>query len=361
MTNPKTVYSRTSVAVNFAAFIIIIAGVMYAASIVTSMLMALFISIICAQPILWLQKKKAPQGLAITIVFVLIVAIFFGFGEIIATSFSSFSEDAPKYEENLNEMGKTTLQFLSDYGVHINLEEMNKNFDASKIMGFTAGFLGQLGGFMGNAFTIFFLALFLLLELDSFPVKVKAILKDTTGSLSYLNVIGDNIRHYLSIKTVTSLLTGALIWLGLFIVGVDYAIIWALIAFLLNYIPNIGSIIAAVPAVLFSLVQLGFGGVIWTTGIFVGVNMVVGNVVEPKMMGQGLGLSTFVVFLSLIFWGFILGTVGMFLSVPLTMSIKIMLEQNPKTKWIAIVLGTEEEAQDLADGESENAETNMHG
>ncbi len=162
-------------------------------------------------------------------------------------------------------------------------------------------------------------------------------------------MIGDSIRHYLSIKTVTSLLTGVLIWICLAIIGLDYAIIWALIAFLLNYIPNIGSIIAAVPAVLFALIQLGFGGVIWTTGAFVAVNMIIGNAVEPKMMGQGLGLSTFVVFLSLLFWGFVLGTVGMFLSVPLTMTIKIMLEQNPNTKWIAILLGTQNEAEEVID------------
>lgn len=336
---------RSNIAVSFAAFIIIIAGVMYAASIVTSLLMALFISIICSQPILWLQKKKVPQGLAITIVFILIVGIFFGFGEIIANSFSSFSEDAPKYEKNLDEMGSSAMQFLKDKGINISTDKMSETFEPSKIMGITAGFLGQLGGFMGNAFTIFFLALFLLLELDSIPVKIKAIIKGTPDSLAFFDVIGDSIRHYLSIKTLTSLLTGFLIWIGLVIVGVDYAIIWALIAFLLNYIPNIGSIIAAVPAVVFALVQLGFSGVIWTTGIFVAVNMIVGNAVEPRMMGKGLGLSTFVVFLSLLFWGFALGTVGMFLSVPLTMAIKIMLEQKQSTKWIAIILGTQDEAQ----------------
>lgn len=349
MTDVKTNTPKTSMALNIAGLIIILAGIMYAESIVTSLLMALFISIIFAQPIVWLQKKKVPKSVAITLVFIAIVGIFFGFGEIIANSFSSFSEDAPKYEQNLNEMGKSTLHFLSNYGININFSEINENFDPSKIMGVTASFLGQLGGFMGNAFTIFFLALFLLLEIDSFSIKGLAIVKGSTESLAYLNKIGDSIRHYLSIKTLTSLLTGVLVWVCLIIIGVDYAIIWALIAFLLNYIPNIGSIIAALPAVLFALVQLGLSGVIWTTATFVAVNMIIGSAVEPKMMGKGMGLSTFVVFLSLLFWGFILGTVGMFLSVPLTMAIKIMLEQNPKTEWIAIILGTRDEAQQALD------------
>ena len=200
----------------------------------------------------------------------------------------------------------------------------------------TAGLLAQLGSMMGNAFTVTFLVLFLLMELDSIPVKTRAIFKGRSESLEYLNVIAHKIRHYLSIKTLTSLMTGILVWLLLLIIGLDYAILWGLIAFLLNYIPNIGSIVAAVPAVLFAMIQVGTGGVIATIVVFLAANTVIGNIVEPRIMGKGLGLSTFVVFFSLIFWGFILGTIGMFLSVPITIAIKIVLEQYPNTRGFAI-------------------------
>ncbi|WP_297708101.1 AI-2E family transporter, partial [uncultured Eudoraea sp.] len=256
MSGTSPIQSKTSIIVKFAAFVVIVAGVMYATTLVTSVLMALFISIILSQPILWLQKKKVPQGLAIAIVFI--------FGEIIATSFSSFSENEAVYEKNLSEMGNSVIEFFNDKGIHISTDKMSGMFEPSKIMSVTAGLLEQLGGFMGNALTIFFLALFLLLEMDTIPVKIKAIVKGTTDSLGFFDAIGDSIRHYLSIKTATSLLTGLFIWIGLVIIGVDYAIIWALIAFLLNYIPNIGSFIAAVPAVLFAAVQLGLEGVLWT-------------------------------------------------------------------------------------------------
>ncbi len=333
------------IALLVAAFIIIIAGVMQAENIVNPILMSLFISIVCAQPIIWLKRKKVPMTLAIAIVFIGITGIFLGFGELIATSLSSFSEDAPKYEENLLEMGKSLDQILKEKGIRVSTDKMSKILEPAKVMGVTANILGQLGGFMGNALTIFFLALFLLMEMDSIPFKTKAILKDSTKSLHFFITIGISIRHYLSIKTATSLLTGVCIWICLAIIGVDYAIIWALIAFLLNFIPNIGSILAAFPAILFALVQLGGGGAFWTMVVFVAVNMIVGNIVEPKVMGKGLGLSTYVVFVSLIFWGFVLGIVGMFLSVPLTMAIKIMMEQNADTKWIAIALGSENEAK----------------
>ncbi len=331
--------------VGLAAFVIIIGGMMYSASIVTQILMALFISIIAAQPILWLQKKRVPQWLSIVIVFFLIVAVFIGFGGLIGSSLSTFSENSSTYGDNLNDIGNSVVQFFKEKGIDISFDKMRDLLDPSKIMSLTAGMLGQLGGFMGNAFTIFILSLFLLLELDSISIKLKAILKHSTFSFTSLDVIIKSIRHYLSIKTVTSLMTGICLWICLSIIGVDYAILWALIAFLLNYIPNVGSIIAGIPAVLFALIQLGFGGVVWTISAFIVVNMVIGNVIEPKMMGKGMGLSTFVVFLSLIFWGFVLGTVGMFLSIPLTMMIKIMFEQNPKTKWVAIVLGSQEDAE----------------
>jgi len=347
MNNNNSVRSRTSLAVTFAALIIIITGIMNAVSIVNAILMGLFISIICARPIIWLQSKKVPQTLSVFIVLIVISLIFIGFSEIIGKSLYSFSNNVEVYESNLKEMGASIFEYLKDNGINISVSKISNLFDVSKVMNITAGLLGQLGSIMGNALTIFFLTLFLLLELNSISLKLNVILRDSTKSFDYFKRIGNSIRHYLSIKTMTSLLTGLLIWICLKIVGVDYAIIWALIAFLLNYIPNIGSIIAAVPAVLFALIQLGFTGVLWTTIIFVAVNMIVGNVVEPKVMGKGLGLSTYVVFVSLLFWGFVLGTVGMFLSVPLTMAIKIMLEQYHKTRWIAVLLGSDDEAETI--------------
>ncbi len=339
--------SKYPVSLIIASIIIILAGMMHAAPMVTQLMLALFISIICAQPIMWLQKKKVPQGLAVALVFVGIVGLFIGFGELISSSLSSFYDNMPVYQENLSRMGGKLMAFLQDYGIKVSRENMSHLLDPSRVMNVTTNFLAQLGGLMGDAFTIFILALFLLLELDSINLKTQAIFSTSNIAIDYLNKIGKSIRHYLSIKTITSLLTGVLIWIGLLIIGVDYAIIWGLIAFLFNYIPNIGSIIAAIPAVLFVLVQLGLGGVLWTSVIFVTVNMIIGNAVEPKMMGRGMGLSTFVVFLSLIFWGYILGAVGMFLSVPLTMAIKIMLEQSQSTRWLAVVLGTRKDAEEM--------------
>lgn len=140
-----------------------------------------------------------------------------------------------------------------------------------------------------------------------------------------------------------SALTGISIWILLIVLDVQYAVLWATLAFLLNYIPNIGSFLAGIPIVLQALLLNGFSVGIGVLIGVVGINMLFGNVLEPKMMGKRLGLSTLVVFLSLLFWGWLLGTVGMLLSVPLTMALKIALESSRSTRRYAVLLGDIEE------------------
>ncbi|MCX6306602.1 MAG: AI-2E family transporter [Bacteroidetes bacterium] len=331
--------------VKVAALVIVMAGVMYARSIVTPFLLALFISIICARPISWFEKKRVPRWLALTIIILGMILLFSGFAFLIGGTVSSFSRNVAKYESSLTSISNSYLQFLSAKGVKIPEDQFSNLFQPARILEFTAGAVNGVLNMMGNTFLIFLTVLFILMEFGSFSVKARAVLRGSDESIAYFSTIIQNVRHYLAIKTLVCLLVGVFIYIALLIIGVDYPLLWALIAALMNYIPNIGSVIAAVPAVLFALVQFGPGGALWTLGSFLVVNNVIGNFLEPRIMGKGLGLSTLVVFLSLLFWGFILGPVGMFLSVPLTMTIKIILEQNEKTRWLAILLGTPGEAE----------------
>ncbi len=341
-------------AVTAAAVVIIIAGMMQAASIVTLILMALFVSVICAQPVNWLARKRIPHGLAVAVVLLIILAIFFGLGRVIGISVAEFTQDAPEYAQSLNRMEAAVIRFLSERGFDVSGDQMTRLFDPGKVMIFTAALLGELGGLLSDMALIFFIVIFILLELGSFKVKAGVIARKPVETLEYLGGIVRAIRHYMSIKTLIGLLTGGTVWLWLAIIGVDYAVLWALLAFLLSYIPKIGAIIAGVPTVLFSLVQLGPGGALWTAVGYAVLNTVIGNVIEPKIMGKGMGLSPLVVFLALIVWGFVLGPVGMFLSVPLTMALKIILQQDSRTRWLAVLLGTQEDAQLLLNEREKN-------
>jgi predicted PurR-regulated permease PerM len=336
--------------IKLAAFVVIVAGVMAASSVITPVLLALFIGIICVPPLEWLNSKNIGLELSVAIVLLSITLLILGLGLILGDSFASFAGNAPKYEATLTEMVKSSIRSLNEYGLNISVGDIIKIADPAKIMQYTARVVSELGGFMSYSLLIFFILLFLMLEVYGLRVKTRAIADESAEeAVLYIRSITDTIRVYLGYKTLISLATGFLIWIWLTVVGVDYAVLWALIAFLLNYIPNIGSIIAGIPAVLLALVQLGVGGALWTALGYGIVNMIIGNLVEPKVLGDGLGLSTLVIFLSLIFWGFIFGTVGMFLAVPLTITAKLMLEHNKKTHWIAVLLGTEKSAQKIID------------
>ena len=333
--------TTTSVMVSFAAFVIVVAGLKVAAPILAEFLLALFISVVCVPPIKWLSSKKIPQGISILIVLTTVLA-FLGFvGYLVGDSIQSFSANKEFYSAKLDQNLGGAFQWLSDKGVPIEGFELAALIDQYGLA-LVSRIVGGLNYIFQEFFIIFLSVIFILAEMSSFPVKFARAFSDSQDKMKHINKILGKIRHYLAIKTVASLFTGFIVSMSLFFIGVDYPFLWGMLAFLLNYIPNIGSIIAAIPPLILAFVQIGPAAVFWTAITFVVANTLVGNFLEPKFMGKMLGLSTFVVFLSLIFWGWIFGSVGMFLSVPLTMTIKIALETNPKTQWIAIMLGPEE-------------------
>ena len=274
-----------------AALIIIFAGVIYAKAIITPVLLALFISIICIQPISWLEKKKIPKWIAIIIVILGLILIFFGFTSLIGGTLSFFLSNVTKYESTITAISNSTIQFLNEHGFNIPQDQITKLIQPERIEKFTSVAVKELFTMLGSVFIIFLIILFILMEFGSFFIKAKAITNGSYKSILYFSTILKNIRHFLAIKTLICLAIGILIYFSLLIIGVDYPLMWALLAGLMNYIPNIGSIIATIPAFFFALLQLGLGGALWTLGSFVVVHNVIGNFFEPKLMGKGLDLS----------------------------------------------------------------------
>ena len=146
------------------------------------------------------------------------------------------------------------------------------------------------------------------------------------------------VQRYLAIKTLISVATGICVGLWVSLLGLGFPLLWGLVAAIFNYIPNLGSILAAIPPVLFAIVQFGPGHAAVVAIGYLVINVVFANFLEPYLMGRRLGLSTLVVFLSLVFWGWVWGPVGMLLSVPLTVIIKIALENTEDFRWLAVML-----------------------
>ena len=324
-----------------AAFVVVVAGMRAAEAIVVPFLLSIFIAIICAPPLFWLERKGLPRWLAMLAVVGVIIAAGAGLTALLGTSIREFSRDLPVYKARVDELAVPLFEWLRAYGVSVSTGDFAGYFKPGAVIQLAADLLNGFGGVLGNAFLIFLTVVFILFEATSFPRKFRAVSEDPDHALDKFAAFSGNVKRYLVIKTAASLGTGVAVGLWLAVLGVDYPVLWGVLAFLLNYVPNIGSIIAAAPAVLFALVQLGPGAALWSAAGYLVVNVIVGSVVEPRFMGRGLGLSTLVVFLSLIFWGWALGVVGMFLSVPLTMMIKIALDSRPDTHWIAVLLGPE--------------------
>ena len=325
--------------ISLGAFVIIIAGMRAAEALLVPFLLSVFIAIISAPPLFWLQRKGLPTIIAMMVVVVGIIGIAITLGALVGTSLDNFSQDLPIYQAHLRDKTVALAGWFEQHGIALSAQQVLKYFDPSTAMSLVAGILNSLGNLLANSFLIFLTVIFILLETSSFPAKLHAILDDAETSLAHFEKFTADVQRYLAIKTSTSLLTGVAITLWLMSIGVDYPLLWGLLAFMLNYIPNIGSFIAAVPTILLALIQLGVGAAVWVILGYLIVNNIVGNIIEPRFMGRGLGLSSLVVFLSLVFWGWVFGPVGMFLSVPLTMTVKIALDSSEETQWIATLLG----------------------
>ncbi|MBE9529264.1 MAG: AI-2E family transporter [Proteobacteria bacterium] len=330
-----------------ACFVIVVAGMRAASDILVPLILSAFIATVCAPPLFWLKRKGLPTPLAIFIVIAAIIFIGLGVGALVSTSLDRFIHDLPLYQENLRALLGGSFEWFSIIGVEVGGGGVMKAFDPGDAMKLVSGLLTGLSSALTNGFLISFTVIFILLEASTFQTKLRSALADPERSIPYFEKFINNVQQYIAIKTWMSLLTAGVIVIWLFIIGVDYPLLWGLLAFLLNYVPNIGSIIAAVPTVLLALLQLGPGSAVLTAIGYLAVNMVIGNLLEPKVMGRGLGLSTLVVFLSLVFWGWVFGSIGMLLSVPLTMTIKIALDSGEKTQWMAVLLGSEAHPKEL--------------
>lgn len=330
-----------SILITFAAFVVVVAGLRAAAPIVVSFLLSIFVAVISAPPLFWLERRGLPKWLAMLTVIAGILAVAFGITALLGNSINDFSRDIPFYKTRLKEQFGGLVTWLSSHGVQVTREQVLSYVNPGKAIELVGDIFNGFGGVLANAFLIFLTVIFILFEAHSFTRKVRAAIENPEKKLMRFQQVTENLIRYLAIKTLSSLGTGIAIGVWLAIMGVDYPVLWGLLAFLLNYVPSIGSIIAAVPALMLTFVQLGPISALWVALGYLVVNVVVGNVIEPRFMGRGLGLSTLVVFLSLVFWGWVLGPVGMLLSVPLTMTLKIALDSSDETRWMAIMLGPE--------------------
>ena len=330
-----------------AAVIVIIAGMKQSAPLIVPFLLSAFIAVICFPLMCRFQHIGFSKALSLTLVMLLVMSIGLALMLLIGSSLTDLSQMLPEYQQRISTEWAGVLQWLSERGFSIT-DAVKETMDPAAAVGLLSSILTSFGSVLTNSFLIILTVIFILVEAGGFTQKVlllngidskQGAAEQKDNSQAFSRVFAEKLRNYMSMKTIISMITGVVIGLALWLIGVDYPVLWGVLAFMLNFVPNIGSIIAAVPAVMLTIVQLGFTPALLVAAVYLAVNIIIGSVIEPKYMGKGIGLSTLVVFVSLIFWGWVLGPVGMLLSVPLTITVKLALDSKPETQWLGHLLG----------------------
>ena len=320
-----------------AALVVVVAGLRAAAQVILPFLVAVFLAVVSVPLMGWLQRRRVPRPLAVLTTMLAAVGVIGILGLVVGRSVTQFRFVAPRYQARLESLLDSSVRLGEDLGLPVQEWQSLDLLPLGGMFDLLGGALGAVASFASNSLLVLLTVVFILMEAVGFSAKLRAAFGEG-AQLGQLERMATQVQRYLVIKTAISASTGLVVGLWVAALGVDFPLLWGLVAFILNYIPTLGSIIAAIPAVLLAIVQFGpaRAGVI-ALG-YLAVNVVVGNFVEPMLMGRRLGLSTLVVFVSLVFWGFVWGPIGMLFSVPLTMVIKIALENTKDLRWIAVML-----------------------
>ena len=343
-----------------ASLVVVIAGLKAAAAFFVPLLLALFIATVSIPITVWLRRHKVPRVFAVVATVLVDFAFLAGLVVIGMTLVGTLQE---KWETKYQKESAAKLAEAEDWAVGMivkwsnipeeeartnvriyvteDLGEQLGNIKVEDIVDLSTNVVGRVTSFMAAAFIVLLFTVFMLMEARMFSRRLALIAEARGPNFERMLHAGKDIQRFLAIKTMISLSTGFLAGFLCWAAGLDFFVLWGILAFALNYIPVMGSIIAGIPPTILALVLMG-----WPSALAVGVgytaiNIFLGNFVEPMMMGHRFGMSTLVVIVSVMFWGFMWGPVGMFLAVPIMMMLKVVLENNYEFRWLAVAISKE--------------------
>ena len=338
MIPPKT--SVTHVLIAAAATVVVIAGCKAAAPLIVPFILSVFITLLLLPPLRWMIAKGVPKGVAFAVVIALVFFFFIGLSGLLTNHVADLIAHAKVWQQSINAHVVKWFDFLENHGMSVDRRAFYEIFQPDKLFAYTLSFVRNTSALLSNSLLIFFTVVFMLSESFVLEDKIRYIetRNGIEGLSERLKKFSEKLHYYFSLKALTSAVTGVWIMAVLYWFDIPYPVLWGLGGFMLNFVPVIGSIIAAIPPILLALATHGFSDALWVGGWFLVINITIGNVIEPRIMGKGLELSELVVFVSLVFWGWVFGKTGMLLAVPLTMVVKFALETSESTRWMAVMM-----------------------
>jgi len=322
------------VLVGVASLVVIGAGLRATSAVMIPLVLAIFLALLSFPLVRFLQRFRLHIVPAVFLTVLTILSALVGPGMLVVAAVRQFASAVPDYEARLRAMTASTFTWLEQNDV--DTTALTAFADPARALELILATLSGVVTLLSVAFIVVIVSAFVLAEAANvFELRQRILTESQRRTLA--GFMGD-LQTYLWVKSGISLMTGLAAWAWCVFLGIDFALLWGLLAFLLNYIPTFGSILAAVPPALLALIQFGPGASALTVTGYIGINITFGSLLEPTLLGQRLRLSPLAVLLSVIVWGWVWGIAGALLSVPITMAIKIALEQSPQSRWMAHVL-----------------------
>lgn len=335
--------------VGTASLVVIVAGLRSAQQVLIPVIFALLLAALASPAAAELRRLGLPKAPAIVLVMALVTLALAAFGAVLADSVARFTGSIPQYQASFDALVTDAQNWLISFGVPAStLESGTQGLTGGVVLGAVGQGVSAILSLLSNLLVVVITTGFLLLEASDLEEKIRVAFGPDGPAARGLSDAAQKVQRYLALKTIISLLTGALAGILCAAVGLPFPVLWGLIAFLLNYVPAIGSIVAAGPPVALAAVALGPGSAVVVASGYLAINIGIGNILDPRLMGRRLGLSPLVVLLSLFFWGFVWGPAGMLLSVPMMVVLKLLLEGVESTRWVAVMMSSGAEAGDIA-------------
>ena len=334
-----------------ACLIVVLAGMKAAAGFLVPIAFAFFLSILSYPLTRWLVRLHLPRALALGLTIAVNIAVVAGLIYSAISLIGSFQQELPRYLSAVERQINQAAAWMQDQGVEGAVATAQRMFDWGGLIRYLTqqDVMTAIGSMLGSTFgtvaavfasmvIVFITMIFILMEAHGTNQRILAVQLAGGPDLTTLLQSVTDIQKYLGIKTLISFLTGLLAGVCCLLFGLKYPLLWAILAFVFNFIPAVGSSLASFPAIIEALVQNGWGSAIGMALSYGLINFSLDNFVQPTLLGRRFGISSLVVILSVIFWGWLWGPVGMFLAVPLTMVIKVLLDNSEEFRWISVAM-----------------------
>ena len=334
-----------------AGILIVLLALRAISDILSPILLAFVLSITSTPILYWFMKKGAPSWLALVLTIGIDVVIILALVWLVGSSVQDFAASVSEYEARVKEIEQRLGGVLANLGVDVESLAADQLTAPEELLGVAASFVGGIVSGLSNWGVIILANVFFLLEATVMPRKIRNVTVEGDPDVQQILGLNHNLRQYMVINAGVGALAAVANFILLAIMGVEFAVLWAVLSFFFSFVPNVGFIISVIPPAIMALLQFGVTEMLIVIGAYIIINFLVDNVIKPRFIQEELDISATVTFLSLIVWGWVLGPIGAILAVPMSIILHAIFDSRQETRWLAYMMGTGSEPFEPEEGD----------